>query len=220
MADDFEVPGKAYIDLELAVLRFARDVIPPIDFKKFIDGTLPSKRILEVYFCEKYDYYVEYVEGWAISLNHDAETDINNRIMYFRNEDMTKEVLKGRIVMSIYHEISHVILGHTAYASAISGKVARGNYNRIPIFRSAEWQAEAMASALAMPFPATLKLIIYAKRNRLSDEFITSELVDMFHVSRTAAMKRISNIRVFIINKGKALWLLENWNELERSLVC
>ena len=219
MADDFEVPGKSYLSLELDAIGFIRTVIPSKHYDDFIKGKLPIKKILEVYFLEAYRYYIEYTEDWEIPLNHDAETDINNRTIYFRYSDMKRKIIHGRIVMSIYHEISHVILGHAHYATINAGKIARKNKN-IPTFCSAEWQAEALASALSMPFPIVLSLIVYANRHALSDKSIVSELSRRFHVSEAAAVKRIANVREFIIEKGRATWLLEKWRELERSMAC
>ena len=220
MADDFEVPGCSYIDLELAVIDFVKDVIPQKCFIDFINGELSIAKVLEVYFSKEYDYAVQYVEDNEIPARHDAETDISKRIIYLRESDMSKDELKGRIIMSIYHEISHVVLGHTPYALLASEKVARGNNKKIPIYNSAEWQAEAGASAFAMPFPSVCMLIVHANKEQLPDYYIISELMKRFHVSYDAAAKRLSNVRKFIFGKGKGQWLFDKWKEIRRSLIC
>ena len=220
MVDDFEVPGCSYIDLEQAVIDFAKDVIPQKRFIDFINGELPITKVLEVYFCRKYNYAVEYVKDDEISERHDAETDISKRIIRLRESDMTQEELRGRIIMSIYHEISHVVLGHIPYALLAAEKVARGNNKKIPIYNSGEWQAEAGASAFAMPFPSVCMLIVHANKEQLSDYYIISELMKRFHVSYDAAAKRLSNVRKFIFGKGKGQWLFDKWMEIRRSLIC
>ena len=212
MGDDFEVPGRSYFDIEKEAFASMVAIMPPQYWEMYINGEASIKRILEVYFSRSKDFAIEYVEDDEISPRHDAETDIELRVIYLRDSDMGKKTLCGRIILSIYHEMGHVLLGHLPYAVR---RAARSRL-RIPVFCSAEWQAEAFASAAAMPYPTVFNLIIDAQKLRFSDNFIINCLQSRYRVSRKAAIKRIENVRK-LIAEGKGMKLYFMWQSVKNK---
>ena len=82
---------------------------------------------------------------------------------------------KGRDLYTVAHEIGHLFLHGEQYS------FARRDSSNIPLFKNSEWQADAFAGELLMPFQAIKNML-------------ASQVVETFGVTPTAARTQLRAI--------------------------
>ncbi len=107
----------------------------------------PIVEFFELVFCVVWDYDLRVIHPLCMPENH-ADTDPCNRIIRIREDVYTGAISgHGRDRFTIAHEIGHVLLEHDAPTLArIDPSVS------VPAYKDPEWQANAFAGELLMPY--------------------------------------------------------------------
>ena len=118
-----------------------------------------------------------------------SEMDFN--IIKIRKSDYERCETEGFYRMTITHEVGHPRL-HLEQFRKNGMNMYRTQTNKIPPYRSSEWQARVWASATLMPVPAMVRLL--KRRDFKTEEDIEKAIMERFVVSHVAAHSRFKTI--------------------------
>lgn len=126
---------------------------------------------------------------------------MDTKIIKFRTCDYEKCDYDGRSRLTLVHEGGHNVL-HSKQFERNNMKMFRTTEDKIPAFKSSEWQANSWASATLMPLPAIVKFLVDKKIKIQDEKRIVNWLMKTFIVSKEAAKVRLKVVQKYQ-NKGK-----------------
>jgi len=208
MAEDYIVRGMSRLDIERKAIDFLfqydRQSLEvdqdPVDVEKLLD-------------CSMYlesGYMMELVPDQNMYGNVEAMTSFSDRVIEIRESDFNALQSPGRARFTVCHEIGHALL-HTDQLENITIEESRSlklcrQKEDIPSYRSADWQAEAFASALLMPAPTAITIFKEMSAEGWADVMIVQAFIERFKVSWKAAEVRLKIIKQFLSNgRGNSL---------------
>ena len=155
-----------------------------IDPSKLLDklSTLLAKQEF------RFDYEVLPDNDKRFGFREEAKTDIQNGIIYFKESVMNdgcKDHTRARF--TIMHELGHYLL-HYLHGQISLSRIRENSY-LIPCI-DPEWQANAFASEILMPF-------------EICKELTVEQIMKKYNVSKTAATVRKRMVREEIIRNNK-----------------
>ncbi len=210
MAEDYIVIGRSRLDIEQKaidfLLKYERHCLDvdaaPVDVEKLLDRSM----YLEA------DYSMEIVSDQDMYGNVEAMTSFSDRVIEIRESDFNALQSPGRARFTVCHEIGHALL-HTDQLENITIEESRSlklcrQKEDIPSYRSADWQAEAFASALLMPAPTAITIFKEMSAEGWADVMIVQAFIERFKVSWKAAEVRLEIIKQFLSSgRGRSLIL-------------
>jgi len=185
------VKARSTVEIEYKAMAFLKLTYPDL-LKKPAPfpgaGFFDSGKITEIL---NYDYGIE-------NLNDaEAYTDFDNKRLVL-NKNVYEGLHTGcpRALFTLAHEISHIILHSNEIRYRIFNNCQLNKLNRSKIitYRDPEWQANAGAAALLMPWPTMLNIIKEKKLNLF-------EMATKYNVSYTAASIRMAKYDEYLSKK-------------------
>lgn len=180
------------MDIELDVFNFLfkyqRDVL-------FGLKPLNTETLLDNIFTDK-SYCLRIVSNEALPKVIFAATNITSRTIEIKESDYNLCQTNGLARMNIAHEVGHVRL-QSDFFEQHSSQLYKMCSGSVPIYMSAEWQANVWGSCCLMPFPAVIHVIENGIHQCLNENQIIDLIKEKFIVSKPAANARYLTIKKY-----------------------